>query len=693
MEERLLAIARRFWPELGTMGERERAGGVLDVVGFLYSAPLALVGVVWLIAVTDPTLIRIEWPTLLLLFVLLFLFSRFGFFLFVEIKPGAFFDLAGDLGSVVTWSAALLFGTTAFWLTLLWQLINTARDWRRSTSTRSRWNLARNFTLGVAADTFTGLIALTFYNRWGGVFPLPGLTLNEVLPAFSATFVWVLLSWFVLIPIMVYFSSSQTLALMATPSSLGIFLRFIASALVLPALMEPFAILAAGLHTQHGLWVYLFFITGALLVNLLAHQLSQAVGRSQQRSRELEKLEQLGRAIINAPPDASTLSNVLKEHVANMFPYSLIEIRIFPAQTLLHHPDNLPPAADSAWEWLHTTPEARCFPPGELLPWDEQPTSDAVVMVPIVEAESTEPIGGIYLARRRESDAIARLLPAIQSLAAQVASALHSATIYEQTLAHQKIEQELALAGEIQASFLPADLLGVNLSPGWQMMLTLESAREASGDFYDLIPLPGDRLGIVVADVADKGMAAALYMALSRTLIRTYALEYDTKPELALGAANRRILMDTRANLFVTVFYGILDPATGTLTYCNAGHNPPYLFSTQNGGAAQALSKTGMALGVIEDVTWEQRTEYIEPGDVLVLYTDGVTEAQNAREALFGEERLLEVTRANLGHSATDVLNAVLAEVRGFVGDAPQSDDITLMIMARYSAGQQADPD
>jgi sigma-B regulation protein RsbU (phosphoserine phosphatase) len=143
--------------------------------------------------------------------------------------------------------------------------------------------------------------------------------------------------------------------------------------------------------------------------------------------------------------------------------------------------------------------------------------------------------------------------------------------------------------------------------------------------------------------------------------------------------------MDTHARLFVTVFYGVLDPVTGTLTYCNAGHNPPYLLSARNGGAVQTLDTTGIPLGIFEDMTWEQRTVQLAPGDMLVLYTDGVTEAQNVQEAFFGKERLLEVARTNLGRPAQDVQEILIAEVHEFVGDAPQFDDITLMVIVRSS--------
>ena len=396
---------------------------------------------------------------------------------------------------------------------------------------------------------------------------------------------------------------------------------------------------------------------------------------------QAEKLEHLARAIIDAPPDASTLSELCAEHIPPMFSHSRIEIRIFPGQTLLHHPANWPPVPDPIWEWLRTTSEAHCFLPGTVLPFGgKQPASEGLVVAPITGIESSEPIGGIYILQRRDPGTVTDLLPVARSIAAQISSALQSAEVYAQTLVHEKVAQELAMAGQIQASFLPSELPNV---AGWQLAAMLEPARETAGDFYDFILLPNGRLGIVIADVADKGMGAALYMALSRTLIRTYAAEYHARPDLVLSASSRRILTDARADLFVTVFYGILDPATGMLTYCNAGHNPPYLLSAQDRDTVQALRRTGMPLGVVEDATWKQGAVQLAPGDVLVLYTDGVTDAEDGKGSFFSEERLLETAKANLGRSAQDIQDTLIAEVRGFVGDAPQLDDITLMVVAR----------
>jgi len=248
--------------------------------------------------------------------------------------------------------------------------------------------------------------------------------------------------------------------------------------------------------------------------------------------------------------------------------------------------------------------------------------------------------------------------------------------------ANQKMAQELALAGEVQASFLPHGLAEFS---GWQLTATLRPARETSGDFYDLIPLPDGRLGIVVADVSDKGAGAALYMALSWTLIRTYAAQYPARPERVLGAVNRRILNDTDTNHFVTIFYGILDLATGTLVYGNAGHWPPFLFTAHDPKDVRRLIRTGAPVGLFGDETWVQSVSQLAPGDVLVLYTDGITEAENAQGAFWGEERLLESVKTNLGRPVREIQDALLADAQRFVGNAPQSDDIALVMLRRDS--------
>jgi phosphoserine phosphatase RsbU/P len=252
--------------------------------------------------------------------------------------------------------------------------------------------------------------------------------------------------------------------------------------------------------------------------------------------------------------------------------------------------------------------------------------------------------------------------------------------------ANRRMERELALAGQVQTSFLPRALPEI---PGWQLAVALNPARETSGDFYDVNLLPNGCLGLLVADVVGKGVGAALFMALSWSLIRTYAAEYPMQPEAVLGAVNHSILKETSAHQFVTVFYGILDPVTGTLIYCNAGHCLPYLFRTQSRAEVQKLEPTGTALGIFEDRPWVQGVVQLAPGDTLVLYTDGVTEARKGPSMFFGDERLLQAVRSGLaspepgGPSPQKVVDAVLAEVGQFVGGAPQSDDIALLVLVR----------
>jgi serine phosphatase RsbU (regulator of sigma subunit) len=240
--------------------------------------------------------------------------------------------------------------------------------------------------------------------------------------------------------------------------------------------------------------------------------------------------------------------------------------------------------------------------------------------------------------------------------------------------------QELTLAGRVQASLIPEAPPQI---PGWQIAATWKPARETSGDFYDFFTLPNSRIGIVIADVVDKGMGAALLMALTRTLIRTYANQFPHHPEQLLQITNQRILTDIDAGMFVTLFYGVLDPPTGLLTYSNAGHPPPYLFSPDGHPGTISLTGSGMPLGVSEEANWQQGIQEIPQGSMLLLYTDGVLDAQNPFGEFLGEEGMLNIIQTRVGQSAVSIQDTLLATLGDFAGAEPQVDDITLMTLIR----------
>ncbi|MBN1259628.1 MAG: SpoIIE family protein phosphatase, partial [Anaerolineae bacterium] len=575
METRWLSLAQRVWPGVTALGDRDRMLSVGNIVATLYAAPFAAAGIVWLIFITDWSHFTRDGVFLALVFVLLFVFDRLDFFLFFETTPGTYADWAWSLWSVVTWSSVLIIGPAALWISLLWRGLTFTLQWRNADSPDWRWNLARNGAFDLVTIVSIGAVALWSYTAAGGMLPLPGLTWRCLIPAFIAILVWMGVVSLLWAPLLLYYSRSKEFAW--HENHWATFIRGMAMTTGWLIVVAPLSVLGAALYTQNGLGGYLYFVVGLFVAGFLAHQLSQALERSQLRSRELAKLEQLAQALIQAPPDASQLPALLDKHLCNMFPFTHLEIRFFPDRTILHDPDDWPLVRETVWAWLHDRMEPAHFLPGDSLPWGGLLASKAIVLVPIVD--EGDAIGAIYLERYRDPPAITRLMPAVQTLSAQIASALRAARAYVQALEYQQIAKELELAGQIQNSFLPDSFPFV---PGWQLTATLRPALETSGDFYDYIALPSGQLGIVIADVSDKGLGAALYMSLSRTLIRIYATQLDGDPAEVLRAANEHILSDTRADLFVTVFYGVLDPETGRLVYCNAGHNPPYVLRAQD---------------------------------------------------------------------------------------------------------------
>lgn len=240
--------------------------------------------------------------------------------------------------------------------------------------------------------------------------------------------------------------------------------------------------------------------------------------------------------------------------------------------------------------------------------------------------------------------------------------------------------QELALAGRVQANLLP---IAPPQIPGWQIAATWRPARETSGDFYDFVTLPYGRLGIVIADVVDKGMGAALLMTLSRTLFRTYAPDYPDQPEELMRVVNRRLIADVHSGLFLTLFYGVLDPDLGALTYCNAGHPAPVIFLPGDDQAVEALHRTGMPLGIAEESEWAPAYAEIPPGALALLYTDGISEAQNRSGELFGEAQIRSFIQAARDRPVREIQDGLISRVYAFAGAEPQVDDITLVVLSR----------
>ena len=270
-----------------------------------------------------------------------------------------------------------------------------------------------------------------------------------------------------------------------------------------------------------------------------------------------------------------------------------------------------------------------------------------------------------------------RRLEIINGIAQQAALAIQNDLLQQEMVVRERLETEVQLARQIQQTFIPSVM---PTHPNWQIAARWRTARQVGGDFYDLIELPNNKLGIFIADVADKGMPAALFMALTRTLMRAAIVE-TSSPAEALRRVNDSLLPDTQQGMFITAVYGELDLEAGTFRYVNAGHNPPFWVRTD--GSLDKLTRTAIALGVMEQPLIEERTMSFAEGDTLLLYTDGLTEAFSPSGDLFGEGRLLEAMASLSAGTAEEVIQSIEECLNDFVDPLPLADDMTMLAIRR----------
>lgn len=300
----------------------------------------------------------------------------------------------------------------------------------------------------------------------------------------------------------------------------------------------------------------------------------------------------------------------------------------------------------------------------------EHPYSDegSAIAAPLIARGEVQGLVGVATAYARHFTE--NELERIMAVANLASLALENARLY------RVVQQELALGRKIQESFLPASCPTIPCS---DLAAISRPARQVGGDFYDFIPLPRQRLGLVVADVSEKGVPAALFMALTRSLMRAYASRARA-PSRAIHRVNEFLVADSgTSNMFVTLFYAIWDPTQGKLHYANAGHNPPLIRRAD--GSLEVFPRGGLALGVLPAQKWSEGEVLLQPGDILVAYSDGLTEAMNGTRQLFGMERLSQFLKQPLPGDARQILEQLIDEVDHFTGGHPQSDDITLLVL------------
>jgi len=267
-----------------------------------------------------------------------------------------------------------------------------------------------------------------------------------------------------------------------------------------------------------------------------------------------------------------------------------------------------------------------------------------------------------------------RLLAIIAGQSAQV---VENARLYEAEQALLKVREELRLASTIQTDLLPK---GAPPVPGYDIAGKSVPAQLVGGDYFDFIPMGETRYSICLGDVSGKGLPASLLMANLQATLRGQTL-LDASPSVTVQRANRLLYLSTSSDKFVTLFVGFLDPVAHTLSYTNAGHESPFLLRAN--GESSRLTTGGVVLSILEEFAFEEESVALGPGDLLVIYSDGVTEAINPDERAFGEQLLSTILHESRNETSATIIERIIASVNSHAGTAPQMDDMTIVVIKR----------
>lgn len=299
----------------------------------------------------------------------------------------------------------------------------------------------------------------------------------------------------------------------------------------------------------------------------------------------------------------------------------------------------------------------------------------AVLAAPLIVNEQV--IGVVEALNKPEgfTDADLALLTTI---AGGTAIALDNARLFQVAVEKGRMERELQMARNVQTKLIPEEIPEI---PGWEFAVRWIPAREVSGDYYDFIHADHGKLGFLIADVTDKGMPAALFMAFCRSIIRANIIKSATPAE-AITQANHLICADSTSDMPLSMFFGKLESGSGEITFVNAGHNPPLLVRAGKNTISE-LTRTGKLMGFDPKTTYEQTSVELNPGDFIVLYTDGVCDAINAKEQEFGENRLKKLVQKQTSASPGEIIIDIEKSVNDFIGTTTPFDDITIMVVKK----------